>query len=343
MPSIDPPVWPLRGANVSPAAAAALVEHAAHDAAAMRIDVEAYGTWTAGALEGDEDAGPTRCALASTALAAVPLLEHVRALHEVGALRRARANDLVTIEGLAAWTDAEVQLTIATAQRRLDDPSSPRNRLAALGRAAGTLGHELRNPLGVIQSSVYLLGRNAHLDEKQLRHAEKIGRQATICHRIIEDLMHLARNAPPRLESLDVSEAFALAVEEAALPSVVMCRIEAPPGLRVHADAGLLQRALVNLLRNANEAMRSSGAVRLGVLEHDDALDLWVRDHGPGFEPAMLEHAFDPLATTSGIGLGLALVDSIMRRHGGSATARNEPEGGARVTLHFPRRSPDLT
>ena len=334
---MDPPVWPRHGANVSPTVRSVLVEHAAHDADMIGVDAEAYRTWVTQALEGHASAGSTRRALADDVLANVPLADHVRALHRVGTSRRGRACDVADAEGLAAWTDAEVEVTIVAAQHRVDDPASPRNRLAALGRAAGTLGHELRNPLGVIQSSVYLLGRNTHSDEKLRRHVEKIGRQATNCHRIIEDLMHLARHAPPRLESLDVAKAFALAIEEAALPSELTCRVEAPPGLRAYADAGLLQRALVNLLRNANAAMHGKGAVRLGVSEGEQALALWVRDHGPGFPPALLEHAFDPLATTSGIGLGLALVDSIMRRHGGSATAMNEPEGGARVTLRFPR------
>ncbi len=333
--------WPR---NVLPAAVrSALLDHAVADADALGRALEApwaraYGAWIRETLGDPAQAGPRRAALADEALTTSPLSDHVEALTLLGAARRRRAESVEALEALAQWTDTEVRITAQVAQQRADDPASPRNRLVAMGKAAGTLGHELRNPLGVIESSIYLLERRADLDDKAVRHLEKIARQARTCHRIVADLMHLARNAPPRLESIDVSDAFALAIEEAALPSTVTCRVEAPPGLRIQADSGLLQRALVNLLRNANTATRGRGDVELGVLRSDDAIALCIRDHGPGFDAALLDHAFDPLATTAGIGLGLALVESIMRRHGGKATAENLSEGGARVLLHFPSR-----
>lgn len=335
MPHRDPTLWPLRGPH-SPCLRAALLDHASDDATSLGIEVEAYARWLEDALGGSSDAGATRRALARAQVRATSLTEQTESLLHVAAARRARTETLETIRALAAWTDAEMLLTSAAAQCLHDDPGTARNRLATLGKAAGTLGHELRNPLGVIQSSVYLLGRKPLEDERARRHVDKIGRHAGICHRIVEDLMHLARNAPPRMESLDVAEAFSLAVEEAALPPEVTCNISARPGVRVQADAGLLQRVLVNLLRNANTAMRGSGSIELGLTQDAEFIALWVRDRGPGFPADLLAEAFDPLATTTGIGLGLALVDSVMRRHHGSASAANEADGGARVTLLFP-------
>ena len=336
MPCWDAIRWPDTLANPTSSARVALSSNVEQDADVLGIDPVRYRAWVAAASTGAEDSGPERAALAHAVLAQQTLPAQLDGLLERGQARVAAAEQ-ADHAFLRAWTQAELRITAEVAQSRWDDPSTTRNRLASLGKAAGTLGHELRNPLGVIESSAYLLQRNASVDEKARRHIDKIRRQAGTCHRIVEDLMHLARNAPPRLESLDVSEAFALAVEEAALPAVVMCRIEAPPGLRVHADPGLLQRALVNLLRNANTAMGGTGAVRMGIVEEDDALALIVRDHGPGFDPELLRTAFDPLSTTSGIGLGLALVDSVMRRHEGEAEVFNEPDGGARVVLRFPR------
>jgi len=331
--------WPSTLAPSLPAVRAALLDHAAPDAERLGLDADAYGQWLRDALADPAAAGEHRRRLAARALERVTLPAHVQALCRVAALRRTRVERADELTSLAAWGEAEVQLSIEAAHARIEDPQSPRNRLAALGKAAGTLGHELRNPLGVIQSSVYLLGRRGLEDHKARRHLEKIGRQAANCSRIIEDLMHLARNAPPRTESLDVAEAFALAQGEATLPASVACTILAPPGRRVQADAGLLQRALVNLLHNAATAMRAGGSIEMGLEDSDAHATLWVRDHGPGFEPGMLEGAFDPLATTSGVGLGLALVDSIMRRHGGRAQAQNAPDGGARITLAFPRET----
>lgn len=338
MPDWDAILWPLSSEPRLPEVRAALLGRAEDDARGLGFDPAAYRDWLENATRDAPNAGALRASLANTALDDASLPQHIEALLSVAEARHLRAPTLR--ESLARWNDAELRITTAVAQARFDDPASQRNRLAMLGKAAGTLGHELRNPIGVIQSSVYLLGRREHADEKTRRHIEKIGRQAGNCHRILEDLMHLARDAPPRLESLDVAEAFGLALEESALPAEVAARIEAPPGLRVHADAGLVQRALVNLLRNASTAMRGAGALQLGVTQSEGELTLWVRDHGPGFESQLLRVAFDPLSTTAGIGLGLALVESITRRHGGRASAENVPDGGARVSLHFPRLRP---
>lgn len=335
MPDRDPTPWPFRGPH-SASLRAALIDHAWEDATALGVDVEPYRAWLDDALANAAEAGTVRHALAQARVRATSLTAHTEALLGVAAERRTRTDDLDTTRALATWTDAELRLTAIAAQSLHDDPSTARNRLATLGKAAGTLGHELRNPLGVIQSSVYLLSRRQFQDDRARRHVEKIGRHTSVCHRIVEDLMHLARNAPPRLESLDIAEAFSLAIEEAALPPEITCNIHPGLGTRVHADAGLLQRALVNLLRNANAAMRGAGEIDLGLTQGHEFLDIWVRDYGPGFPLDLLADAFDPLATTTGIGLGLALVDSVMRRHRGFATATNEVDG-ARVTLRFPR------
>ncbi|MGH1341092.1 MAG: sensor histidine kinase [Nannocystales bacterium] len=327
--------WPLRGESLSSEVLGVLLGRADDDARELGFDAQRYRQWIEAVRSDDAQTGQLRASLADSALEATSLPQHVEALLRVSQARRLQ--DPALAERLTAWTEAELRITTVVAQARFDDPTSQRNRLAMLGKAAGTLGHELRNPMGVIQSSLYLLQRRAPSDEKTGRHIEKIGRQVENCHRIIEDLMHLARNAPPRLESLDVREAFSLALEEAALPSAMRGLIETPSGLRVDADPGLLQRVLVNLLRNANTAMRGEGVLRLGATESSDALVLWVRDQGPGFEAQLLRDAFDPLSTTSGIGLGLALVDSVARRHGGQASAENLSDGGARVCVHFPR------
>ncbi len=223
-------------------------------------------------------------------------------------------------------------------ERRDAEQHARARRLATLGQMTATIGHELRNPLGVIESSAFILRRKLPAEPTLTRHLERVSRQVAACHRIVEDLLHLARDTPARLESLGVREAFEQALEEAQLDSGIQIQFSLTERVRAHADAGLLQRALVNLLRNAGQVLGNEGRVLLEARVTSTEMVLSVQDTGPGFPPAVLGSVFEPLVTTraEGTGLGLALVHSVMLRHGGSARAHNPREGGARVQLHFP-------
>ncbi|MEM6296300.1 MAG: ATP-binding protein [Myxococcota bacterium] len=295
---------------------------------------QAYVAWFSDAVAAPDadDLASRRAALAERLMLSADLV----AVHSAG---QRIAADERHLAALAQLGDAEQAITVAVAQIQREGAESRVGRLAALGKVAGTIGHELRNPLGVIESSVYLLRRKMAADPAAQRHVDKIDRQARACHRIIDDLLHLARDQAPRLESLDLAEAFGQALEDAMLPDAVAVSVDAAPPLRVDADAGLLNRALVNLLRNASQAMQSEGAIELSARDGGDAVVLDIRDGGPGFDASILACAFEPLVTTreTGVGLGLALVHSITRRHGGHARALNRPEGGAHVTLSFPK------
>jgi signal transduction histidine kinase len=217
-----------------------------------------------------------------------------------------------------------------------------RDRLAMIGQLSAAVGHDIRNPLGVIESSLFILRRNARHDAKATKHLDKIARQIAACEQIVTDLLDMARDHPPRFANTDVMEAMRGAVEEAELPEAYRISIEVEDGLAFQADPGLLRRALVNLIANSVRALGPEGGaidLRGASLDADD-IRITVMDDGPGFDSAVLDIAFEPLVTTreTGVGLGLSLVRSIVLRHRGRAHATNRPEGGARVDLDLPRR-----
>jgi signal transduction histidine kinase len=219
-----------------------------------------------------------------------------------------------------------------------------RDRLATIGQLSAAVGHDIRNPLGVIESSLFILRRRIRHDERATKHLDKIARQIAVCEQIVTDLLDMARDHPPRFATIDVVEAMRGAVEEAELTDVYRIAIDVESGLALQADPGLLRRALVNLIANCVRALGpEGGTIELrGASLDADHVRLTVIDDGPGFDAAVLDIAFEPLVTTreTGVGLGLSLVRSVVLRHRGRAHASNRPEGGARVDLDLPRRHP---
>ncbi|HWN71911.1 MAG TPA: HAMP domain-containing sensor histidine kinase [Haliangium sp.] len=267
---------------------------------------------------------------------------HLAATHFAGdPAARLRLDD-----ALDRLFDMELAIMLQTYQEDSDARLRRHERLATIGQIAASIGHDLRNPLGVMQSSLYILRKRAGEDGRALRHIEKIDSQIRICDDIIRNLLELARNTPPRREPIDFGKLFDDAIEAAAMPAHVSVQTEIAPGVECRADPVLLRQAMVNLLTNAAQAhAERPGHVHLSASATATGTVIAVADDGPGFDPDTLLRVFEPLVTTrsSGIGLGLALVKGVTERHGGTVEASNRPEGGALVRLHLPRTTDEET
>lgn len=229
-------------------------------------------------------------------------------------------------------------------------------RLAALGEMAAGIAHEVRNPLSSIALYARLLRQDLEDGTPRRALAEKIGRAVRAVDAVVGDVLSFARESRVRAEMVWANEAQSRAHEEcapefAALGVVVVRHDAARAPLAVWADPGLLQRALVNVIRNAYQAMADGpGATR--VLELDAIAEpapaggprvvLRVRDSGPGVSPEVVARMFNPFFTTraAGTGLGLAIVHRIVDAHGGVVRVRNAVAGpgpgGAVVELVLP-------
>lgn len=215
-------------------------------------------------------------------------------------------------------------------------------RFAALGQLAGSIGHELRNPLAVISTSTHLLRNCVGQDERMLRHVDKIRRQIDVSERIIGDLLALAGDRRPQRERVDLVALVADVCESLQAPENVTIRTEVHDSLRsLWLDGGMLRQVLINLMTNAIQAVdaQGGGSVQLSArIDEEGRLLIDVIDDGPGFPAGSRDRVFEPLFTTKtgGIGLGLALCARIIEKHGGTISANDRDEGGALVSFRVP-------
>ncbi len=229
-------------------------------------------------------------------------------------------------------------------------------RKAAWSDVARRIAHEIKNPLTPIQLSAERLRRKFQDEitsdpemfddytETIIRHVGDIGR-------MVDEFSDFARMPDAVVADHDLLDAcrVALTLQQAAHPSVAfVCRFPEHPVV-VPCDAGLVGRALTNLLKNAveaidarepqGEAAREPGRVLLSVVQDAAATTISVEDNGRGLPASERERLTEPYVTTrkKGTGLGLAIVKKIMEEHGGSVWLGDGSRGGACVRLIFPK------
>lgn len=215
-------------------------------------------------------------------------------------------------------------------------------RLATIGQIAASIGHELRNPLAVMQTSVHMLSRRMPPDERNSKHLRRVDEQILLCNTIISDLLELARDRPPEMRPTDVAEVVreaARSVPRAQDVSLVLDIAEVPP---VAVDPGQFRQLVVNLVLNAVQASEAvGGAIDVRLTSDERDLLLTVEDRGQGLSPDVLSRLFEPLFTTrsTGTGLGLALCRRVVEKHRGTIVASNRPDGGAAFTVRVPLKA----
>lgn len=209
-------------------------------------------------------------------------------------------------------------------------------RMVAIGQMGGGIAHELRNPLNVLQTSLYLLKNSAQLDDaKRESHMDRMQRQISLANRTISALSEFTRLGPPAKKTFVIASWLEETLRDnfPERSGEIQVKIE-PRDLKVSADATQLGIAVRNLLANAIEAMGNKGSVRIevGVLpKPEEGVFIDVIDQGPGIPEAIQARLLEPLFTTKtrGLGLGLALVRSILERHGGSVQIKSSSSEGS--------------
>lgn len=213
-------------------------------------------------------------------------------------------------------------------------------KLAAVGRFAAGVAHELGAPLSVADGKAQQALRRTGEDGQVLR---EIRGELHRIHQTVRQLMEFARPVQPAWRTVTVAHlaraALAQIEAERDRAGVTLLGPDIDPGLKLHGDRLRLEQALVNLLRNAVQAA-PGGRVRLGASTGGDRIQLTVEDDGPGVDAATRQRLFEPFFTTKpsghGTGLGLAVVEAVVDEHGGRVTVESSELGGALFRLSFP-------
>jgi signal transduction histidine kinase len=217
-----------------------------------------------------------------------------------------------------------------------------REKLAILGQLAGGVGHELRNPLGVMTNALYYL--DVVLREERPEVKEYLGilrTQIGLSEKIIGDLLDFARVKPPQREPVPLGDLLTEQLQRLGPLNGVTLASDIPPTLPpACVDRVQLGQVVLNLLTNAVQAMNNGqGTLTVrGALETPNRLRLDVRDTGPGISPEDSRRIFEPLFTTKarGIGLGLAVSRTLVRANGGEITFVSEAGRGTTFSVRLP-------
>ncbi|WP_138471395.1 ATP-binding protein [Poseidonocella sp. HB161398] len=221
-------------------------------------------------------------------------------------------------------------------------------KMSALGELLAGVAHELNNPLSVVVGHALML-REESIDAEALRRVGKISDAAERCTRIVKSFLAMARQQPAQLVPVDLAATAELALD-ALRGSAEGIRAEvetaiAPDLPMVRGDAQQLGQVVINLVANADQAIRDSGTggrirMSLRAVPGQDMVELAVSDDGPGIPVALRTRIFDPLFTTkpagSGTGLGLALCHRIVTAHAGRIQVAARPGPGAEIRVSLP-------
>jgi len=275
----------------------------------------------------------------------------VRVASNLAAARGAHEREISQVRAREETERAMVLLQAATAERtRALEEAKRASR--AKDEFLSTMSHELRTPLNAIVGWSKLLRAGNVSDTQIPRALEAIERNALLQSRLIEDMLDLARIEQGKVV-LSVGPTEMVRVVEAALdavrPAAELKGVRLQPVLDSHAtivgDADRLQQVVWNLLSNAIKFTPRGGRVQLRLRRLQSYVELAVADDGEGIDPAFMPYVFDRFrqadAKTSrkagGLGLGLAIVRSIVELHGGIVSAQSDGEGhGATFTVRLP-------
>jgi len=224
--------------------------------------------------------------------------------------------------------------------REAQDKLLRSERLATVGRLGASVAHELRNPLGVINNSIYYLRTKLRdANPKITKHLDIVEREVGTANGIITDLMSFVRVPQMRLELTDANQLLAAALARVPAPANVEVIPSYTQGLPlVQADVDKMQQVFTNLLQNAVQAMPQGGVLRVGTEMSEGQVVFRFRDSGVGIAEEDMARIFEPLFTTKakGIGLGLSIVKLLIEAQEGVVRVSSQPGQGACFTVAIP-------
>ena len=234
-----------------------------------------------------------------------------------------------------------------TQVRTLEETSRRQDRLAAVGRVAAGIAHEIRNPLAAMRGSIQVLRSEMNGDPSQAELMEIVLRESDRLNNIITDFLTYARPRPVSLADTDLREPLRetftlLRHSPETRPGHTIEEDFPDEPVSVQADAAGLRQVFWNLARNALSAMPEGGRLRVELkgATNSGRVRITFTDTGQGMSPEQVERLFEPFSssTTGGTGLGLSIVYQIIRDHGGTINVRSLEGDGTTIIIELPER-----
>lgn len=228
-----------------------------------------------------------------------------------------------------------------TELKRLEREVHLQDRMAALGRMAAAIAHEIRNPLASIAGSVQVFSSVGPLNDEQRRLAGIVADESRRLDRIISDFLNYSRERryefrPANLHDL-LEETLALLAHHPNARRIRLERAFCRKALTALVDPDSIKQVFWNICDNAMKAMPNGGRLRVETDTADSRAVIRFQDSGPGLGPGRLEKIFEPFQSFSdGTGLGLAIVYEIITAHQGAVQAESPPEGGSLFRIELP-------
>ncbi|MCW5958710.1 MAG: PAS domain-containing protein [Pyrinomonadaceae bacterium] len=234
--------------------------------------------------------------------------------------------------------------------RTMEESIRRKDRLAAVGRVAAGLAHEIRNPLGAMRGAIQVLESKTPPDTAQANLMEIILRESDRLNKIITNFLTYARPRVSNFSAIDVRESvadtFTLLEHSPDVKENHHLETDLPEeAVLISADPTQLKQIFWNLARNAVLAMPDGGSLKVSISEISrDRIRILFEDTGIGMPPEQVEQLFEPFSnsTTGGTGLGLSIVYQIVRDHNGTINVRSTENKGTTITIELPRSTKNL-
>jgi two-component system sensor histidine kinase PilS (NtrC family) len=227
--------------------------------------------------------------------------------------------------------------------RVMEETARRQDRLAAVGRLAASIAHEIRNPLAAMRGSIQMLRSELKEDSDHGQLMEIILRESDRLNKIVTDYLNYARPRPAAMEKVDVCElireTLKLLRNSPELSDGHTLNEDLPAeSLMVKGDAEQLKQVCWNVARNALQSMPNGGEFSV-TADRTDAHRVRInfRDSGCGMSPEQVERLFEPFtSTTGGTGLGMSIVYQIIRDHSGTINVRSREGKGTTISVELP-------
>ncbi|MBN1627436.1 MAG: GHKL domain-containing protein [Deltaproteobacteria bacterium] len=232
----------------------------------------------------------------------------------------------------------------AAEQKALEEQLHLAERLAALGQMVAGVSHEIKNPLGIIQSTAELLAGMNQADERQKRLSLVIKEESIRLNNVVAEFLDFARPYELNIQECRLDEIIRKNIsflsQELDKKGIKVKDNFEGRELKIHADPERLYRVFMNLILNSIQAIEESGEIRIMIHEEKDVYLIVLEDTGTGIEKETMKKIFNPFFTTKekGSGLGLSIVRNIIEGHEGTISIESDDGAGARVIIRLPRR-----